>query len=149
MSERETFATPAGPASQPQPAPRPTPVRVRWSRILGAPLLIAAVAVFIVGADNGPFWSAALRATQSDEHRLGILTTLSALVLVPLVTVLSLALGTKLLRVVAALLLLVAASCGYFMTQYGVVIDQSMIRNAVETTALPASYAPNAFLQYS
>ncbi|HET7607689.1 MAG TPA: phosphoethanolamine--lipid A transferase, partial [Gammaproteobacteria bacterium] len=110
-----------------------------FSRILGAPLLIAAVALFIVVADNGPFWSAALRATHSDEHRLGILTTLSALVLLPLITVLSLSLGTKLLRVVAALLLLVAASCGYFMTQYGVIIDQSMIRNAVETTALEAT----------
>jgi lipid A ethanolaminephosphotransferase len=107
--------------------------------MFGEPLLIVAIAVFILAADNGPFWRGALRATQSDEHRLAILTTLSALVLVPLITVLSLALGTKLLRVVAALLLLVAASCGYFMTQYGVIIDQSMIRNAVETTALEAT----------
>jgi lipid A ethanolaminephosphotransferase len=135
MAERETFATAAGPAA----AQGPTPSRARWTDILGAPLLIAAVAVFIVAADNGPFWRGALRATQSDEHRLAILTTLSALVLVPLVVVLSLSLGTKLLRVVAAVLLLVAASCGYFMTQYGVIIDQSMIRNAVETTALEAT----------
>jgi lipid A ethanolaminephosphotransferase len=61
------------------------------------------------------------------------------LVLVPLIVVLSLSLGRKLLRVVAAVLLLIAASCGYFMTQYGVVIDQSMIRNAVETTVLEAT----------
>ena len=65
--------------------------------------------------------------------------TLFALVFVTLTTFLSFALGTKLLRAVAALLLLVAASCGFFMTQYGVVIDQSMIRNAVETTVLEAT----------
>ena len=98
-----------------------------------------AVAVFIVVADNGPFWSAAFRATQSDEHRLGILTTLSALLMLPLVTVLAFALGAKALRVFAALLMVVAASCGYFMTEYGVIIDESMIRNAVETTALEAT----------
>jgi lipid A ethanolaminephosphotransferase len=139
MSEREPFATAAGPAYEPLLPQGPTPRRARWRDILAAPLLIVAVAVFIVAADNGPFWRAALNATQSDEHRLGILTTLSAFVLVPLVAVLSLALGRKLLRVVAAVLLLVAASCGYFMTQYGVIIDQSMIRNAVETTALEAT----------
>ena len=129
----------AGPASEPPRPHAPRPSRARWHDILGAPLLIAAVALFIVAADNGPFWRAALRATQSDEHRLAILTTLAALVLVPLIAVLSFALGTKLLRIVATLLLLVAASCGYFMTQYGVIIDQSMIRNAVETTALEAT----------
>jgi lipid A ethanolaminephosphotransferase len=45
----------------------------------------------------------------------------------------------KLLRACAAALLVVAASCGYFMVQYGVVIDESMIRNTVETTVLEAT----------
>ena len=58
---------------------------------------------------------------------------------VPLTIVMSVAVGTRLLRAVAALLLLVAASCGFFMAEYGVVIDQSMIRNAVETTLLEAT----------
>ena len=116
-----------------------TTKRTRWPGILSAPLMIAAVALFIVLADNDPLWRAAWRATHNDDHRLAIFSTLFALVFVTLTTFLSFALGTKLLRAVAALLLLVAASCGFFMTQYGVVIDQSMIRNTVETTVLEAT----------
>jgi lipid A ethanolaminephosphotransferase len=139
MAKREALATADRLTSDAVRAGAPTLQRARWRDVLGAPLLIAAVALFIVAADNGPFWRAALRATQSDEHQLAILATLFALVLVTLTTVLAFALGTKLLRIVAALLLLVAASCGYFMTEYGVIIDQSMIRNAAETTALEAT----------
>ena len=135
MSKREAPATTAAPASSNlAPAKRPA-----WSDLLGAPLLIAAVALFIVAADNDPFWQAAWRATQNDEHRLAILSTLFALIFVPLTVTMAAAVGTKLLRVIAALLLLVAASCGFFMLEYGVVIDQSMIRNTVETTALEAT----------
>jgi len=135
MSKRERTATAAAPASS-NPAPTK---RAGWHGLLGAPLLIAAVAVFIVAVDNDPFWQGAWRATQNDEHRLAILSTLFALIFVPLTVTMSIAVGTKLLRVVAALLLLVAASCGFFMIEYGVVIDQMMIRNAVETTALEAT----------
>jgi len=135
MSKREAPATTAAPASSNlAPAKRPA-----WSDLLGAPLLIAAVALFIVAADNDPFWQAAWRATQNDEHRLAILSTLFALIFVPLTVTMAAAVGTKLLRVIAALLLLVAATCGFFMLEYGVVIDQSMIRNTVETTALEAT----------
>ena len=135
MSKREAPATTAAPASSNlAPAKRPA-----WSDLLGAPLLIAAVALFIVAADNDPFWQAAWRATQNDEHRLAILSTLFALIFVPLTVMMAAAVGTKLLRVIAALLLLVAATCGFFMLEYGVVIDQSMIRNTVETTALEAT----------
>jgi hypothetical protein len=116
-----------------------TTKRARWRAIFSAPLMIAAVALFIVVADNDPLWQTAWRATHNDDHRLAILSTIFALVFVTLTTVLSFALGRKLLRAVAALLLLVAASCGFFMTQYGVVIDQSMIRNTVETTVLEAT----------
>jgi lipid A ethanolaminephosphotransferase len=136
MATRESFATAAGPTS---PQPLQSTKRAPWRDVLAAPLLIAAVALFIVAADNDPLWHAALRATEDDEHRLGILATLFALAFATLTTAMSFALGTRLLRVVAALLLLVAASCAYFMTQYGVVIDESMIRNAVETTVLEAT----------
>ena len=135
MSKREALATAAAPASS-NLAPTK---RAAWSDLLGAPLLIAAVALFIAAADNDPFWRAAWRATENDDHRLAILSTLFALIFVPLTVTMAAAVGTKLLRVIAALLLLVAASCGFFMLEYGVVIDQSMIRNAVETTALEAT----------
>jgi lipid A ethanolaminephosphotransferase len=118
---------------------RQAPARARWRDVFAAPLLIAAVALFIVAADNYTFWQSAWRATLNDEHRLAILWSLFALVFCTLTTLLSFAFGMKLLRACAALLLLVAASCGYFMVQYGVVIDESMIRNAVETTVLEAT----------
>lgn len=117
----------------------PVAARTNWRAALTAPLLIAAVALFIVATDNGTFWRSAWRATLNDEHRLAILWSLFALVFFTLTTLLSLALGMKLLRVCAAALLLVAASNGYFMSQYGIVIDESMIRNAVETTVLEAT----------
>ena len=140
MSKRESLATASGPAS-PRPArpAEPAAKRARWRELLSAPLLIVAVALFIVVADNDPFWRGAWRATENNDHRLAILATLFALVFVTLTTFLSLALGRKLVRVVAALLLLIAASCGFFMVEYGVVIDQSMIRNTVETTVLEAT----------
>jgi lipid A ethanolaminephosphotransferase len=115
------------------------PPRSPQRELFAAPLLITAVALFIVAVDNDPFWHSVWRATQGDEHRFAIVWTLFAVVFFTLTTALSIALGAVLLRAVAALLLLVAASCGYFMTQYGVIIDQSMIRNAVETTALEAA----------
>ena len=118
--------------------------RPRWRDIAAVPALIAAVALFIVAADNDSFWQAAGRATLNDEHRLAVLWSLFALMFFTLTTVLSLAVGRKLLRALAALLLLIAASCGYFMTQYGVVVDQAMIRNAVETTMLEATPLLNA-----
>jgi lipid A ethanolaminephosphotransferase len=117
---------------------KPT-TRSRWRDSFAAPLMIAGVSLFIVLADNNPLWRAAWRATHNDDHRFAILTTLFALVFVTLTTTLSFAFGTRLLRATAALLLLVAANCSFFMTQYGVIIDQSMIRNAVETTALEAT----------
>ena len=119
-----------------RPAAQP---RRRWRDLLGAPGLAAAVALFIVAVDNDPFWQSAWRATANDEHRVAILWSLFALAFFTLSTVLWLALGRKILKTLAVLLLLVAASCGYFMSEYGVIIDQAMIRNTVETTALEAA----------
>jgi lipid A ethanolaminephosphotransferase len=110
-----------------------------WRELLAAPLLILGVAAFIVAADNGPFWHAAWSASAGDEHRVAILGSMLTILLGTLTITLAAALGNKLLKTAAAALLLIAAACGYFMTEYGAVIDQSMIRNAVETTALEAT----------
>jgi lipid A ethanolaminephosphotransferase len=125
-------AIPATPATTFEP-------RTRWSDVLSAPLLIVAVTLFIIAVDNDSFWTAAWRATSHDEHRTAILFSLFTIVFVPLTTVLALIPGTTLLRAAAIALLVVAASCNFFMTEYGVVIDQSMIRNAAETTVLEAT----------
>ncbi|HJR70838.1 MAG TPA: phosphoethanolamine--lipid A transferase [Gammaproteobacteria bacterium] len=119
--------------------PAGAPGRRRWRDMLGAPGLAAAVALFIVAADNDPFWQTAWRATAHDEHRLAILWSLFAIVFFTLAGLLLLAMGRKLLKTLAVTLLLIAASCGYFMSQYGVVIDQAMIRNTAETTVLEAT----------
>jgi lipid A ethanolaminephosphotransferase len=113
--------------------------RSTWRELLAAPLLILGVAAFIVAADNGPFWSAVWDASAGDEHRVAILASMLAILFGTVTITLAVALGNTLLKTVAAALLLIAAACGYFMTQYGAVIDQSMIRNAVETTALEAT----------
>ncbi|HET9483461.1 MAG TPA: phosphoethanolamine transferase domain-containing protein, partial [Xanthomonadales bacterium] len=118
-----------------QPPARKSALRA----VAAAPGLAAAVALFIVAVDNDPFWKTAWRATANDDHRFAILGSLFALVFLTLTAFLSLALGRRLLKALAVGLLLVAASCSYFMSEYGVIIDQSMIRNAVETTALEAA----------
>ena len=128
MSKRERTATAAPPASSDL---APTK-HAGWRGLFGAPLLIAAVAVFIVAVDNDPFWQGAWRATQNDEHRLAILSTLCALIFVPLTVTMAIAVGTKLLRVVAALLLLVAASCGFFMIEYGRASRRMLLPNFSE-----------------
>ncbi len=107
--------------------------------MLAAPALAAAVASFIAAVDNDPFWQNAWRWTASDAHRDAILWSLFALVFVPLFAALVLTPGRILFKGLAIALLLVAANCGYFMSVYGVVIDQAMIRNAVETTVLEAT----------
>lgn len=114
-------------------------LRRRARGLLAAPAVTAAVALFIVAVDNDAFWRNAWRATADDEHRAAILCSLFAIVFFTLTTLLSLAVGKKPLKIVAVVLLFVAANCGYFMSQYGVIIDEAMIRSAVETTALEAA----------
>jgi lipid A ethanolaminephosphotransferase len=111
----------------------------RGRALLAGPTLVAAVALFIVAVDNDVFWRTAWRATADDAHRAAILCSLFAIAFFTLTTLLSLAVGRKPFKAVAAVLLFVAANCGYFMSQYGVIIDEAMIRNAVETTALESA----------
>ena len=114
-------------------------VQARLRDALVAPALAAAVALFIVAVDNDSFWQAAWRWTVSDAHREAILWSLFGLLFFPLFATLVLAPGRTLFKGLSIALLLVAANCGYFMSVYGVIIDQAMIRNTVETTVLEAT----------
>jgi lipid A ethanolaminephosphotransferase len=107
--------------------------------LLAAPLVIVAVALFIVAFDNLPLWDTVARDTALDEHRLAIFWSLFAIVFFTLTSALSLVPGTRTLKAVAAVLLLIAATTGFFMSEYGIVIDQSMIRNIVETETREAA----------
>jgi lipid A ethanolaminephosphotransferase len=103
------------------------------------PIAILGVALFITVFDNGAFFRSVLRATLQDQHQAAILLSMGVLVLSTLVILLSLAVGVRLFKAVAVILLLVAATCGFFMSEYGIVIDTSMIRNVVETEIREAS----------
>ena len=83
--------------------------------------------------------NALLQATLRDEHAGAVFISMVVVVICPLVLLLALAPGARGFKVVAATLLLVAAVCGFFMRNYGVVIDPSMIRNLVETEVREAS----------
>lgn len=107
--------------------------RSRFRDLLRAPLAIVGVSLFIVLLDNGSFWKSVLEATARDEHRSAIVASMFLILFCTLVVVQSLAVGTRLLKIVGTGLLVAAAGCGYFMSEYGIVVDPSMIRNVVET----------------
>ena len=113
--------------------------RLRPREWLAAPGLIVAVALFIVAFDNHNLWAAVARATALDEHRQAIFISLFSIVFFSLTTLLALALGNRVLKTASVALLLVAAVCSFFMGEYGIVIDESMIRNIVETEAREAA----------
>jgi lipid A ethanolaminephosphotransferase len=111
-------------------------------------LAILGVALFIALVDNQAFYSAVLAATEGNEHRLGILLSMFALVAGALAAILALAPGRCAFKLLAGILLVAAAGAGYFMSNYGVIIDSSMIRNLAETDLREASplVTPSLFL---
>jgi lipid A ethanolaminephosphotransferase len=106
---------------------------------IGIAPAILGIAALIVALDNRAFWSAVLKATAADEHRIGILLSLGSVLAGTLVILLTLAVGRWTLKIVGAVLLVSAAVCAYFMTEYGIVIDDSMIRNIFETETREAA----------
>jgi len=106
---------------------------------VAAPVAIAAVSLFIVVFDNDPFWKSVLRATMLDDHQGAISLAMFTIMFCTLNILLSLAVGTRALKTTAIFLLLVSATIGFFMSEYGIVVDVSMIRNVVETEVREAS----------
>ncbi len=120
------------------------------SRVASRPLLLApvGVALWIVLFDNQVFFAGVLAATESSAHRLGIVLSMFVLIMGTLTAILALAPGRKAFKGLACVLLLIAAGAGYFMSNYGVIIDSSMIRNLAETDLREASplVTPSMFL---
>lgn len=108
-------------------------------RTSALPIAIAGIAGFIVAFDNSAFWVSVLQATAADRHRAGIVVAMFATLVCPLALALALVPGRYAFKPFAAALLLVAAGCGYFMDEYHVIIDPSMIRNLFETEIQEAS----------
>lgn len=117
----------------------PATARATLGRRFALPLLIGAVALFVATLQNAPLWKTAMDATLADEHRVAILWSLFAILFCTPAIALGLIPGRRPLKIAAGILLLVGAVCSYFMSEYGIVIDESMVRNAIETTALEAT----------
>ncbi|HET8695973.1 MAG TPA: phosphoethanolamine transferase domain-containing protein, partial [Gammaproteobacteria bacterium] len=121
-----------------QAGARPGPWR-SWLDLLALPLAVLAVACFIAALDNDALWRGVLHETRLDEHREAIVITIFVLVTSLLTILLSLVPGKRAVKAVGGALLVVAAVCGYFMAEYGVIIDASMIRNIAETKTQEAA----------
>lgn len=102
-------------------------------------LSILGVALFIALADNGTFLGSVLAATVGDDHRWAIVVSMFLLLVTTVVMLLSFFVGNKTFKIAAASLLMVSAATAYFMNNYGVIFDLSMIRNIAETDAREAS----------
>jgi lipid A ethanolaminephosphotransferase len=109
-----------------RPALRRPTVAAEW--------LILAVSVFIAATANGAFWKGLLADRDPAAAGTWAIVAASAAMLVSMHFVVPALLGPRaLLRPLLAVLLLAAASAGYYAKRYGVVIDPSMIRNVLAT----------------
>jgi lipid A ethanolaminephosphotransferase len=105
----------------------------------GAAIAALSVAAFITLFDNQAFFGYASHATLLNEHRIAILVSLGMIQGLTLAILLALVPTVRALKTVSAILMVIAAICGHFMTTYGTVIDAAMIRNAAETSLREAS----------
>lgn len=104
---------------------RPTPAIL--------PLAIIGIALFVAIFDNTAFFNLVLQSSAADDHQLAIVVAMFVVIVCTLVILLTLAAGARLFKIVAACVLLVASACSYYMSEYGIVFDTSMIRNVAET----------------
>jgi len=90
-----------------------------------------AIALYIVTVDNVALWRMVWQTTAAD--RLVVAETFFALMLSFVVIVLALSLGRRAFKLVGAALLIGSAGMGFFMQEFGTVIDESIIRSVIET----------------
>ena len=91
-------------------------------------------ALLIVGAFNGPFWSAIVadRAMHSSADWRFVIALFAAMAALHFVLIALLS-TRRILRPLLALLLVISAVTSHFIGRYGVVIDPSMARNVLAT----------------
>lgn len=111
--------------------------RRRFPPPLGSGTLALTTALFVTAIDNRALWSAIGHAADIGVGRnLGFALATVALVTAFFTLVLSLfACCHYLFKPFLILFLLAAAANGYFMDVYGIVIDDTMLRNVVQTDA--------------
>jgi lipid A ethanolaminephosphotransferase len=96
--------------------------------------LLACVAAFILLAGNGPFWRAALANRAWSDPATWLFAGAVFVTLASLYFALAAIFSTRrTVQAIATALLLVTASCSYFMERYGVFLDRTMLQNVVAT----------------
>ncbi|GLS16098.1 phosphoethanolamine transferase [Hydrogenophaga electricum] len=122
----------AGSAAAPAPDARPSGVlRGRFDVLPGAPVLVLALWLTLTG--NLPLWQRIGSLDGSLAFRLGGSIGLGLLIGCLNLALLALLAWPRVWRPAATVLILVTALAGHFMAEYGVVIDTSMLVNALQT----------------
>lgn len=122
-------------------AARPAPTR-RWPRgRIGINSLLLCVALYLALTHNLSFWRQVLRGLPGEwgVQQYGLSAALFVAVNVLLLLAMSIFSARVLIKPMLTLFLLIASACGYFMDSFGVVIDESMIVNALQTNVREAS----------
>ena len=114
-----------------------------WRPVMGAETLVIAFGLFWALAANRPFISAVLQgqplaAASTWGHGLAVLGLLTG-AHIAVLAVLALLTPGRALKWLLALLTLVAASAGYYIQSYGVVLDPSMMGNVLHTNPAEAN----------
>lgn len=113
----------------------PAPVRLppSWRRSWSAEGLLLAVSVFLLSANSAFFRQALTGRSLGDPSSWGFGLTLALALLALNFLVLGLMCHGRLLKPVAALLILLAAGGSHFIATFGIYLDPSMLRNALRT----------------
>lgn len=116
--------------SQARPLPRPS----CWRPTLGVPALTLLVALFIVAGDNIAFWHQLGAVSHVGQIRGWQFTAATAVFLLAALSAMMSVFAFRFIYKPFLIgLLLVAAVIGYFMQTYGVVVDDTMITNTLDT----------------
>jgi len=116
-----------------------------WKRLGVIPVTIA-VSLFIVCFDNNQFWSIVGDTVSAVEQPRGVLLALFLLLFGAVNVTLALSIGQRGFKLTAAFLLLVASAVGFYMSEFGVAIDTSIIRSVGETDSREAATLLSAAL---
>lgn len=111
-----------------------------WRPRLGVPALTVLVALFIIGVDNVAFWRRLAHDAQiSGRHHLDFGIAVAVFLVAALSFLLSLFAFRFLYKPFLVVVLLLASVISYFMMTYGIVVNDTMITNTLDTDLGEAS----------
>jgi len=111
-----------------------------WRPDLGVPTLTVLAAVFIVAVDNATFWQHLLQAAPlTSIGSAGFVIAVAVFLVAALSFLMSLFAVRFVYKPFVIVLLMLASVIAYFMGTYGIVVDDTMITNTVETDSAEAA----------